>query len=56
MLEHYSKLKELGVNLTQYILNQAAVPDKVTKIKSEKHGGASPNIHMHLGSQMHTTM
>lgn len=49
MLEHYSKLKALGVDLNEYILNQAAIPEKVTKIK--KGDGIAPNIHMYIGRQ-----
>ncbi|XP_067948404.1 uncharacterized protein [Watersipora subatra] len=54
-IAHYEQLRSLGVDLTQYILNEAAIPEKVTKIVSGKEGRAnpSPNIHFHMGSSNH---
>lgn len=54
-LAHYSQLKSLGVEITQYILNEAAIPEKVTKIVSGSGGrstnnGTNVHLHMHRGA------
>lgn len=57
-LSHYGQLSSLGVDLTQYIINEASIPEKVTKIVAESAGSSrakvSPNIHFHMGGNSHT--
>jgi len=43
-IAHYKQLKSLGVDLTQYILNESSVPEKVTKVT-----GARGEVHLHMG-------
>ena len=51
-ISHYTQLKSLGVDLTQYIINEAAIPEKVTKIMA----GKSPQVHLHMGKGANDTV
>ena len=51
-IAHYTQLKSLGVDLTQYIINEASLPEKVTKIVA---GGVKPvpQVHLYMGGASH---
>ena len=45
-IAHYKQLKSLDVDLTQYIVNEAVIPRKVTRVVTE--GSNKPTVHLHL--------